>query len=112
MQITAHQFWMITIMALTVIALRAFPFIVFGGGQRKVPALLLYLGKVLTAAAIAMLVVYSLAGICDFKHPQYSHLAFALPASAVTVFLQWFLRNPLISICCGTACYMLLLHYC
>ena len=49
---------MIFIMSVVVITLRALPFLVFRGGQQKLPPLLDYLGKVLTAAAIAMLCVY------------------------------------------------------
>lgn len=103
---------MMIVMAAVVIALRALPFWVFRGGQQRLPPLLDYLGKVLTAAAIAMLCVYSLASLCDFSHPDYSRLFRALPATAVTVVLQLAVRNPMLSICGGTACYMLLLHYC
>ena len=97
-------------MSAVVITLRALPFLVFQGGQQKLPPLLDYLGKVLTAAAIAMLCVYSLASLCGFSAPDYSKLLYAIPATAVTVFLQLAVRNPMISICGGTACYMLLLH--
>ena len=77
---------------------------------RKLPPLLDYLGKVLTAAAIAMLCVYSYAGLADFSHPEYRRLLLALPATAVTIALHLLARNPMLSICGGTACYMLLLH--
>lgn len=102
---------MLVTMSVVVIALRALPFLVFRGGQRKLPPILGYLGQVLTAAAIAMLCVYSLASLCDFSQPQYSRLLYALPATLATIVLQASLRNPMLSICGGTACYMLLLHY-
>ena len=99
---------LIAVMALVVIALRSIPFILFSGG-RKVPQVLLYLGKVLTAAAIAMLVVYSLYGNLDYANSGVQKLPWALIASAVTVILHWFLKNPLVSIIAGTSCYMILI---
>ena len=109
-RLSTHQILMMVIMSAVVITLRALPFLVFRGGQQKLPPLLDYLGKVLTAAAIAMLCVYSLASLCDFSHPDYARLLYALPATAATIFLQLAMRNPMISICGGTACYMILLH--
>ena len=78
-------------------------------GKRKVPPSLLYLGKVLTAAAIAMLVVYSLYGNLNYPQVGVKNLPAGLLASAVTVILHWFFKNPLISIIAGTACYMFLI---
>lgn len=105
---TIHQYAMIATMALVVILLRSIPFLFFGG-KRKVPPLLLYLGSVLTAAAIAMLVVYSLYGNLDCSHEGYSRLLPALAAGALTVILHCFLKNPLISIIAGTALFMILI---
>ncbi|MBQ4479865.1 MAG: AzlD domain-containing protein [Victivallales bacterium] len=110
-KLSAHQILMLAVMSAVVIALRALPFLVFRGGRQKLPPMLDYLGKVLTAAAIAMLCVYSFAGLCDFNNPEYSRMLYALPATIVTVFLQLTARNPMVSICGGTACYMLLLHF-
>lgn len=107
---TLHQFLMIIVMCAVIIFLRAFPFIVFHDATKKPPALLLYLGRVMTAAAIAMLVVYSVMSVCDFANPQYGRLVLMTPAIAVTVLLQYFLRNSLVSICGGTAVYMILLQ--
>ena len=105
---TVHQYILIAVMAVVVIVLRSLPFCFFSGRQ-KVPPVLLYLGKVLTAGAIAMLVVYSMYGNLDYPGSQCSRLPSALAASAVTVVLHWFLKNPLISIICGTAAYMILI---
>lgn len=105
-----HRLLMILIMAAVVILLRAFPFIVFGGGNRKVPRILVTLGQVMTAAAIAMLVVYSYAGLCDFGNPDFGRLLAGIPAAILTVILQFTIRNPLVSICAGTALYMCILH--
>ena len=101
-----HQYMLMAVMAAVVILLRSIPFLLFSG-KRKVPASLLYLGKVLTAAAIAMLVVYSLYGNLNYPACGAKNLLPALAASALTVILHWFLKNPLISIIAGTACYML-----
>lgn len=108
---TLHQFLMIVVMCLVILLIRAFPFLVFRDTAKKPPELLLYLGRVLTAAAIAMLVIYSLCGMCDFKDPHFLRLLWALPATAATILLQWRFRNSLLSIVAGTAVYMLLLHY-
>ncbi len=108
--LSSHQIAMLAVMSAVVILLRALPFLVFRGAHRKLPPLLDYLGRVLTAAAIAMLCVYSFAGLADFSHPEYRRLLLALPATAVTVGLHLLARNPMISICGGTACYMILLH--
>ena len=104
-----HQICMIAVMALTVIALRALPMLLFGR-RRSPPALLAYLGKVLTAAAIAMLVVYSLYGEWRDGGPAAGRLWSVLIAAGVTVTLQKLFRNPLISILGGTACFMLLIQ--
>lgn len=105
---TLHQYGMILVMALVVIALRAVPFVIFAG-KCKVPALLLYLGRVLTAAAIAMLVVYSLYSNLEYNAFGCGRIAPALIAAAVTVLLHWFIKNPLVSIISGTAVFMLLI---
>lgn len=108
---TLHQLLMILIMAAVVVLLRAFPFIVFVRKGQKVPRILVTLGQVMTAAAIAMLVVYSYAGLCEFSNPQYSRLLAGIPAAVLTVLLQLLIRNPLVSICGGTALYMCVLHF-
>ena len=105
---TIHQYIMLAVMAMVVIALRAVPFMLFSG-KSKVPALLLYLGSVLTAAAIAMLVIYSI--YCNLEYTSFgtNRLLPALAASALTVVLHWFIKNPLVSIISGTALFMLLI---
>ncbi len=105
---TLHQYALIAVMAVVVIILRSIPFVLFSG-KRKVPPSLLYLGKVLTAAAIAMLVVYSLYGNLNYPQVGVKNLPAGLLASAVTVILHWFFKNPLISIIAGTASYMFLI---
>lgn len=105
---TLHQYMLIAVMAAVVIALRSVPFVLFSG-KTKVPEWMLYLGNVLTAAAIAMLVVYSLFGNLDYFNTHFARIVPALIASAATAVLHWFIKNPLISIIAGTVCYMLLI---
>ena len=104
-----HQIAMIVVMAVTVIALRALPMVVFGR-QKRIPALLNYLGQVLTAGAIAMLVIYSLYGELDYLQVGFGRLGSVLIASALTVILQLCFRNPLVSILGGTGCFMILIQ--
>ena len=105
---TLHQYALIAVMAVVVIILRSIPFVLFSG-KRKVPPSLLYLGKVLTAAAIAMLVVYSLYSNLEYNAFGCGRIVPALIAAAVTVLLHWFIKNPLVSIISGTAVFMLLI---
>ena len=105
---TLHQWLMIATMAAVVIFLRAFPFRILSGTKRP-PALLFYLGKVLTAAAIAMLVVYSMFGVLNYNTEKWSNLPAGLLAGMITAVLQFFFKNPLVSIIAGTAVYMLMI---
>lgn len=102
---TLHQWLMIAVMAAVVIFLRAFPFLLLSGTKRP-PALLFYLGKVLTAAAIAMLVVYSMFGVLNYNTSGWDKLPCGLLAGIITAVLQYFFKNPLISIIAGTVVYM------
>jgi len=91
-------------MAVTTWLLRFLPFIIF---RKQTPAYIAYLGKVLPAAIIGMLVIYCLRNISFTKSP------FGLPeliAGAAVVILQWKKRNSLLSILCGTGIYMILIY--
>ena len=81
---TLHIFLMLIIMASVVIFLRFFPFIVFSGG-RKVPPIVEYLGTTVTAAAIAMLVIYSFYGSLEYSLEGFSRFLPAAAASILTV---------------------------
>lgn len=86
-------------------ALRALPFLLFGGRDRAIPAWIDRLSGFISPVIIAGLIVYS-----------YSGSAWRTPwpylAGAVTIALQVWKRNPLVSIVAGTAVYMLLLNCC
>ena len=103
-----HQWLMILVMAVVVIFLRAFPFLLLSGTKRP-PEILFYLGKVLTAAAIAMLVIYCYAS--SYRDISFAAGGYGVPelaASVAVVLLQLWKRNPLVSIIVGTAIYMFL----
>ena len=89
--------------------LRALPFLLFGG-RKEPPAVVKYVGRVLAPAAIAMLVIYCYAG--EMAKESATACAAAAPflAGVVTVALQLWRRNPLLSILVGTAIYMALVH--
>ena len=98
---------MIAVVALVTAALRFIPFFVFGG-DRPVPEFVQYLGRVLPYAIMAMLVVYCLKGI------RFSSAPFGLPelfSVLLVVVLHVWKRNTLLSIICGTVCYMLLIQF-
>ena len=95
---------LIAVMALVTAMLRFLPFLVF---RKRTPAYIVYLGSVLPAALIGMLVVYCLKDVSVFTVPH------GLPefiAAAAVVFLQAVKRNSLLSILGGTVLYMVLLQ--
>lgn len=93
---------LIAVMAFVTAMLRFLPFLVF---RKRTPAYIVYLGSVLPAALIGMLVVYCL------KDVQIALAPHGLPellAAAAVVLLQAWKRNSLLSILAGTLLYMLL----
>jgi len=102
-----HSALMIAVIALVTAALRFLPFWIFSE-NRKTPPMVSYLGQVLPFAIMGMLVVYCLKGI------TFTGAPFGIPeiiAVAVTAGLHIWKRNTLISIICGTVCYMLLIQF-
>lgn len=97
---------MVFVIALVTAALRFAPFFIFRG-NKAVPQFINYLGRVLPYSIMAMLVVYCLKGISFVKAP------FGVPeliAVAVVAALHVWKRNTLLSIVCGTVCYMVLVQ--
>ncbi len=96
----------IAVIALVTALLRFLPFFVFDRG-RKTPKLLEKLGRILPYAIMGMLVVYCLKGV------SFTGVSGFLPeliACVVTGALYIWRRNTLLSILCGTVCYMLLVQ--
>ena len=81
--------------------LRALPFLLFGGRDRTVPAWIDRISGFISPVLLALLVVYSFAGLA-WRTP------WPYVAGVVTVVLQLGRKNPLLSIVVGTAVYMLL----
>ena len=95
---------LIAVMAIVTMILRFLPFIVF---NKNTPAYISYLGKVLPAALIGMLVIYCLKDVSVIDSP---HGIPELIAALSVVVLQAWKRNSLISILSGTVIYMLLVQ--
>ena len=97
---------LVAIMAVFTALLRALPFLIFRD-EKKTPPYIVYLGEVLPAAIIGMLVIYCL------KDVSLAAAPFGLPeliAAACVVGLQVWRRNSLLSILGGTVIYMLLIQ--
>ncbi len=95
---------LILTMALTTMALRFLPFLVFG---KHTPKYISYLGNVLPQAIIALLVVYCLRDVSVISPP---HGVPELIAGVLVVGMQAWKRNAVISILLGTIMYMLLIR--
>jgi len=86
---------------------RYLPFILFPA-NKKTPAVVTYLGKMLPAAVMALLVVFS------FKDVDWLSGNHGLPellATTLVVLLQLYVKNILLSIASGTIFYMFLVQY-
>ena len=95
---------LIAVMAIVTMILRFLPFILF---NKNTPAYISYLGKVLPAALIGMLVIYCLKDVSMLESP---HGIPELIAALSVVVLQAWKRNSLISILSGTVIYILLVQ--
>ena len=101
----AHDLAIVAVTALVTLLIRALPFALFSRGNP--PRVITYLGRVLPATVMAILVVYCLKGV---SFGALSGFAPALIAVAATAALHALRRNTLLSIACGTAVYMLLIR--
>lgn len=92
----------VAVMAAVTFLTRATPFLLFGRGKEP-PGWVLYLGRVLPPAIIAMLIVYCLR---DMSFGGPGGWVPYLTSGAIVVFLQWKFHNDLLSIFSGTVLYM------
>ena len=86
---------------------RFLPFIIFPANKKTPPAIT-FLGQMLPAAVMGLLVIYC------FKDVSFLSGTYGIPellATAVTVLLQVFVRNMLLTIAGGTIFYMYLVQY-
>ena len=97
----------ILVAAICTFATRLFPFALFGG-KKEVPKFIRYLGNILPAAVIGVLIVYYLK---DFTNGDINIILPGLIASAATAAVHIWKRNTLLSIAVGTIGYMLLIHF-
>ena len=96
----------IAVMAAVTFLTRALPFLLFDRGDRP-PKLVLYLGKVLPPAIIAMLIVYCLRGITFVNAAGWVP---SLLAGVTAVLLHLWKGNDLLSIFGATGLYMVLVQ--
>ena len=101
-----HALLIVLICAGVTLALRALPFLFFGG-KGGVPGWLTSLGNMLPPAIMAALVVYCLK---DVPVGTFTDGAYQLLAAVVVIAVHLFKRNTLLSIAAGTAAYMILIR--
>lgn len=101
-----HLYLSIAILALGTLFLRAAPFLLFRDAE-KTPKIILYLGRVLPAALMGMLVVYCLKDVQLLAFPHGIPEAIAIIA---VILLHLWKRNSLLSIGGGTVLYMILVQ--
>jgi len=101
-----HALYIVLICAGVTLALRALPFVFFGG-KGGVPGWLTSLGGMLPPAIMAALVVYCLKSV---PFGSFADGAFQLIAAAVVIAVHLLRRNTLLSIAAGTAAYMILIR--
>ena len=107
MQLTAAEtLASIAVMSAVTFLTRALPFLLFDRGEHP-PKIVLYLGKVLPPAIIAMLIVYCMKGV-TFSIP--AGWIPTLLAGAAAVLLHLWKGNDLISIFGATGLYMVLVQ--
>ena len=101
-----HIWFTVAVIALVTALIRFLPFLVWNG-NRKTPQVIDKLSKILPCAIMGMLVVYCLK---DVKFTSISEFLPELIACLIVGVLHIWKRNILISIVCGTVCYMLLVQ--
>ena len=96
----------IAVVSAVTIFTRALPFLFFAG-NRQPSKYILYIGNILPPAVMAMLLLYSIRAVTPQIYP------YGLPeviSIAVVILLHVWKRNNLVSILCGTLCYMVLVQ--
>ena len=103
-----EQIIKIIIMSLVTMTIRFLPFLIFHG-NKKTPDFISYLGQVLPYAIIGMLVVFCLKNV-DFTSKPHG-LPEIISIAVIGVIHVW-KKNSILSIICGTACYIALVNFC
>ena len=103
-----NQIWLaVAVIALVTALTRFLPFFAFSG-KRKTPALIEKLGGLLPYAIMGVLVVYCLKGV-SFTAGASGFLPEMISVALVAILYVW-RRNSLLSIVCGTVCYMMMVQ--
>ncbi len=102
-----HAALLIGVAAVVTAVLRFLPFLIFGK-NKKTPEFVSFLGKALPFAIMGMLVVFCLKGVSLAEAP---HGIPELISIVLVVVLHIWKRNTLLSIVCGTVCYILLVNF-
>ena len=103
---TTQSLFLVAVVALATHITRALPFIIFPE-NKETPKYVLYLGKVLPYAAMALLVIYCLRNI------SFTSTPYGIPeiiAVLCVVILHLWKENTLLSVGAGTAIYMILVQ--
>ncbi|MHB1453748.1 MAG: branched-chain amino acid transporter permease [Saccharofermentanales bacterium] len=102
-----NDIWIILTIAVCTFLTRLLPFVLFGKTHEP-PRIVKYLGQVLPASVIAVLIIYCLKSV-DFT--QTATYAPAFLSIAIIAVLHVWKRNMLLSIGIGTLSYMILLQF-
>lgn len=103
---TGHSIAIIVVTAFCTLVTRTIPFLLFGR-KKEVPKTVKYLGNVLPPAIMVILVVYCFKGV---NFLSGNHGLPELLATVLVIVLHLWKKNILLSIGCGTVCYMVLLQ--
>jgi len=103
---TSHSLLIVLVVTVMTLATRALPFLIFGG-KKQPPKAIMYLGRVLPCAIMAMLVVYCLKNVSLTAWPHGIPEAIGVALAAA---LHVWKRNTLLSIAASTVVYMLLVQ--
>lgn len=103
---TIQKLLTIGIAAIATILTRFLPFWIFPE-NKKAPAYIDYLGKVLPSAVFGLLVVYCLKDVSILSGTHGIPEAIAI---LLTIGLHYYKKNMLLSIAGGTICYMILVQ--
>lgn len=95
----------IGIIAITTATTRGLPYLLFA--KKGPPQIIVYLGTVLPAAIMTILVVYCLRGT---KFTVYPYGIAEVISVFIVAVMQFRSKNTLVSIFTGTACYMILIR--
>ncbi|MCH5313331.1 MAG: AzlD domain-containing protein [Helicobacter sp.] len=99
-----HSIALVALIGLNTLLSRCLPFLIFA---KSTPAYIIFLGKVLPSAIIAMLIVYCLK---DMDLSQSPYGLNEIISVCVVTFVHLCLKIPAVSIICGTICYVMLVQ--